>query len=344
MTQGLTAAIRDGYKKRRARRNAVTWLLSALVLCLCGLMLVKGNTDYPLQAVIKVLSGENVKGATYAILTLRLPRMLTGLLAGAAFGMAGNTFQTMLRNPLASPDIIGITSGSSAAAVFCIMILGLGGNAVSAISLAAGLAVAVFVYALSQGGRFSGGRLILIGIGVQAMLGALVSYILLKGAEYDVANALRWMRGSLNGAQMDSVPVLLMAVLLCGLGIMLLTKHLQILELGEEAATTLGLRTNAARVALILLSVLLTAFATAATGPIAFISFLSGPIAAKLTGSGHASPAPAGLTGAALTLGADLIGQFAFASRYPVGVITGILGAPYLIFLLIRINRKGGAA
>ncbi len=344
MTQAYASSIRDGYRKRQTRRNTVSWLLTALVLCLCGLMLIKGNTDYPLATVFKVLWGDNIKGATYAISTLRLPRMLTGLLSGIAFGMAGNTFQTMLRNPLASPDIIGITTGSSAAAVFCIMMLGLGQNAVSVISLVAGLAVALFVYALSQGGRFSGGRLILIGIGVQAMLGAFVSFLLLKGAEYDVANALRWMRGSLNGARMESVPVLLAVVTVCCLLIILLTKHLQILELGEEAATTLGIRTNATRLMLMLLSVLLTAFATAATGPIAFISFLSGPIAAKLTGTGHASPIPAGLMGATLVLGADLIGQFAFATRYPVGVITGILGAPYLIFLLIRINRKGGAA
>ncbi len=344
MTQMYLKAIYAGYKKRRIRRYTVSSLLFFLVLGLCTLMLVKGNTDYTLSTVFKVLQGEKIQGATYAVLAIRLPRMLVGLLAGIAFGMSGNTFQTMLKNPLASPDIIGIAAGSSAAAVFCILMLHLSGGIVSFAALIAGLVVALLVYALSQGGRFSGGRLILIGIGMQAMLGAVVSYMLLKGSEYDVPSAMRWMRGSLNGAQMQDVPTLLVAVCVCGFGIVLFTRHLGILELGEDTATTLGLRANITRVLLIMFAVLLISFATAATGPIAFVAFLAGPIARKLAGAGAVSAVPAGLTGALLVLGADLIGQFAFAARYPVGVITGILGAPYLIFLLIRVNRKGGAA
>ncbi|MEA4998170.1 MAG: iron chelate uptake ABC transporter family permease subunit [Candidatus Limiplasma sp.] len=344
MTEQGKGGMWAGYRRRRLRARLVGAVLLVLCAGLCTLMLLKGNTDYPLHTVLAVLQGQTIRGATYAIGTLRLPRMLTGLLAGLAFGMAGSTFQTMLRNPLASPDIIGITSGSSAAAVFCILVLGMGGAAVSAWALVAGLAVAALVYGLSGGGKFSGGRLILIGIGVQAMLGALVNYLLLKAAEYDVANALRWLRGSLNGVDMAGVPPLLLAVLGCGAGILLLTRQLNILELGEDAATTLGLRTHRTRLLLILLSVLLISFATAATGPIAFVAFLAGPIAGRLTGGSAAPPLVAGLTGAVLVLGADLLGQFAFAARYPVGVVTGILGAPYLVFLLIRINRKGGAA
>ncbi len=344
MTQDYSAIIQAGYKKRRTRRRMASGLLLLVVLGLCALMLIKGNTDYPLSIVFRVLRGEKIQGAAYAIHALRLPRMLAGLLAGIAFGMAGNTFQTMLKNPLASPDIIGITAGSSAAAVFCILMLHLSGSVVSIAALAAGLTVALFVYAMSRGGRFSGGRLILIGIGVQAMLGAFVSYMLLKGSEYDVPTALRWMRGSLNSAQMRDVPSLLAAVAVCGSGILLLTRHLGILELGEDAATTLGLKTNLTRILLIICAVLLISFATAATGPVAFVAFLAGPIAKKLAGASSPAAVPSALVGAVLVLGADLIGQFAFATRYPVGVITGILGAPYLIFLLIRVNRRGGAA
>lgn len=344
MTQDHTAIIRAGHKQRRTRQRLASGLLCFVVLGLCALMLIKGNTDYPLSVVFRVLRGEKIKGASYAIQTLRLPRMLTGLLAGIAFGMAGNVFQTMLKNPLASPDIIGITAGSSAAAVFCILMLHLSGSIVSFAALIAGLAVALFVYTMSRGGRFSGGRLILIGIGMQAMLNALISYMLLKGSEYDVPTALRWMRGSLNGVQMRDVPSLLIAVTVCGIGVMLLTRHLGILELGEDAATTLGLKTNPTRILLIICAVLLISFATAATGPVSFVAFLAGPIAKKLAGASIPAAAPSALVGAVLVLGADLIGQFAFTSRYPVGVVTGILGAPYLIFLLIRVNKKGGTA
>ncbi len=276
---GEKSAVQAGYGRRRRRLNMTLILLALLILCLCCAMLVMGNTVYSLETVYRVLRGEAIKGATYAVATLRLPRMLAGLFAGMAFGIGGNTFQTMLRNPLASPDIIGITTGSSAAAVFCILVLGLGGTVVSAAALAAGLFVAVLIYALSRGGRFSGGRLILIGIGAQAMLGALVSYMLLKASEYDVASALRWMRGSLNGMQMSDVRALSLAVIACGTCIVLFSRKLQILELGEETATTLGVRTDRTRVVLIANSVLLISFATAVTGPVAFVSFLAGPIA-----------------------------------------------------------------
>ena len=127
--------IKQGYYKRKIRLISVTTLLAVLTISLCLMMLLYGNTNYSLDVVIKVLSGEKIKGATFAIGTLRLPRMLSGLLVGIAFGIAGNTFQTMLRNPLASPDIIGVTSGSSVAAVFCILVLGMSGTTVSIIAV-----------------------------------------------------------------------------------------------------------------------------------------------------------------------------------------------------------------
>jgi len=307
-------------------------------------MLMLGNTRYPLITIIKVLFGEHIKGASFAISTLRLPRMLAGVLAGIAFGMAGNTFQTILRNPLASPDIIGVTSGSSVAAVFCILVLHISGNLVSITAVISGLLVAILIYALSKGGSFSGGRLILIGIGVQAMLNAIISFLLLRASQYDVPGAMRWLSGSLNGMRMKNIPLLFIVVLCSGTIIMLLGQHIKVLELGEQSAITLGLKTDQTRFLLILSSVFLIAFATAITGPIAFVAFLSGPIATKLVGTGNSNVLPSGMVGASLVIGADLIGQFAFDTQFPVGVITGILGAPYLLFLLIRMNRKGGGA
>ncbi len=344
MTKNNINMVKTGFHQRKVRFIAVTIILAVLTLILCGGMLYLGNTRYSPEVIIRVLLGEQIKGAAFAIGTLRLPRMLSGLLAGMAFGMAGNTFQTMLRNPLASPDIIGITSGSSVAAVFCILVLNISGNLVSISAVIAGVTVASLIYILSRGGSFSGGRLILIGIGIQAMLNAVISFLLLRANQYDVPAALRWLSGSLNGMQMKDIPGLFLAVVIFGCMLTLLGRQLKILELGEHSATTLGLRTDRTRLLLILSAVFLIAYATAVTGPIAFVAFLAGPIAGRLAGTGFSNVVPAGLTGAAMVLLADIVGQHAFDIRFPVGIITGILGAPYLLYLLIRMNRTGGTA
>ena len=333
--------IKHAYYKRRARAIIANVSLIAIVLCICIMMLLYGNTNYSLDVVIRVLRGENIQGATFAIATLRLPRMLSGLLVGIAFGIAGNTFQTMLRNPLASPDIIGVTSGSSVAAVFCILVLGLSGPAVSIISVISGLLVSMLIYLLSKDISFSGSRLILIGIGIQAMLQAAISFLLLKASQYDVPGAMRWLSGSLNGMTMKCNPTLFIVVMVFGIISLLFTKYLQVLELGDEFATTLGIRLNLVRIILILSTVFLIAFATSTTGPIAFVAFLAGPIASKIVGRGSSNVLASGLVGALLVLSSDMIGQYVFSTRFPVGVITGILGAPYMLFLLICINRRG---
>ena len=333
--------IKHAYYKRRARAIIANVSLIAIVLCICIMMLLYGNTNYSLDVVIRVLRGENIQGATFAIATLRLPRMLSGLLVGIAFGIAGNTFQTMLRNPLASPDIIGVTSGSSVAAVFFILVLGLSGPAVSIISVISGLLVSMLIYLLSKDISFSGSRLILIGIGIQAMIQAAISFLLLKASQYDVPGAMRWLSGSLNGMTMKGIPTLFIVVLVFGIISLLFTKYLQVLELGDEFATTLGIRLNLVRIILILSAVFLIAFATSTTGPIAFVAFLAGPIASKIVGRGSSNVLASGLVGALLVLSSDMIGQYVFSTRFPVGVITGILGAPYMLFLLICINRRG---
>lgn len=342
MTEQNHKIVAAGFRQRKVRFIAATMILAILTLILCGIMLYLGNSIYSADVTIRVLLGEDIKGASFAIGTLRLPRMLLGLLAGMAFGMAGNTFQTMLRNPLASPDIIGVSMGSSVAAVFCILVLNISGIYVSVLAVVAALSIALLIYILSRGGSFSGGRLILIGIGIQAMLSAFISFLLLRANQYDVPAALRWLSGSLNGVQLKDVPGLLLIVLIFGCILMLLSRHLKILELGEDYAAMLGMRTDRIRLLLILSAVVLAASATAITGPIAFVAFLAGPISSRLTGAGHSSVISAGLTGASMVLLADIIGQYAFNTRFPVGIITGILGAPYLLILLMRMNRTGG--
>lgn len=331
----------EGRTKRRRRFILVTSLLAIIAFALCCTMLMLGNTIYPVQDVIRVLLGEQVKGASFAVETIRFPRMVAGVFSGFAFGVAGTVFQTMLRNPLANPNVIGITAGSSAAAVFCIIVLHASNMVVSIASVVGGLATVIVIFLLSKGTSFSIGRLILIGIGIQAMFNAVISYLMLIGQHHDIPTAMRWLSGSLNGAKMENLSPLILTVLIFTPVIILLGKRLDMLELGEQAATSLGIDTDKTRLVLIISSVLIIALATAATGPIAFVAFLSGPIAKRLVGVGFSNIIPSGLVGIVIVLASDLIGQFAFVARYPVGVITGILGAPYLIYLLIRMNRKG---
>ncbi|MEN0071145.1 MAG: iron chelate uptake ABC transporter family permease subunit [Propionicimonas sp.] len=344
MTALALERVTTGRRTRQRRRRVATLALVALVLVLGVTMLCLGETTYSLAEVGRVLLGEQVKGASFAVGTLRLPRALAGILAGLAFGAAGASFQTMLRNPLASPDIIGISAGASAAAVWCILVLHWSGPAVSVIAVVAGLVVAGAIYALARGGESAGGRLILIGIGVGAMLDSVVSYLLLNASAWDVPTAVRWLTGSLNGIRMEAIAPLAVAVVVLGGALLFVARDLRALEFGDQSATALGVRVDAVRLVLVLAAVGLVGFATATTGPIAFVAFLAGPIATRLVGAGAPVVLPAALTGAALVLAADLLGQFAFDTRFPVGVVTGMIGAPYLLFLLIRLNRAGGSA
>ncbi|MFD0673250.1 FecCD family ABC transporter permease [Cohnella sp. GCM10027633] len=341
MTSNTVAAIMAGRRQRRRRWIALTSVLAALALALCCAHLYLGNTHYPVKDIFRALIGEQVKGVSFAVNTVRLPRMLTGLFAGFAFGIAGSMFQTMLRNPLANPDVLGITEGSSAAAVFCILILHTSESVVSVASVVAGLITASVIFLLAMGRTYSIGRIILVGIGIDAIMRAAISYLLMKGGQFDIPAAMRWLSGSLNGSKMDELPPLVLAVLILSPVVILLGKHLSLMELGEQAASSLGLNASQTRFVLVVCSVGIIAIATSTTGPIAFVALLAGPIARMLVGSGFSAILPAGLVGINLVLAADLIGQYAFVTRYPVGVITGILGAPYLIFLLVRMSRKG---
>jgi iron complex transport system permease protein len=336
-------AVTRGRIRRSARRRVVLAVLTVLVFVLFVISLMVGRTYYPLPDVLRVVAGEQVPGATFTVGTLRLPRAVLGVLVGACFGLGGVTFQTMLRNPLASPDIIGISAGASAAAAFAIVTLGLGETGVSAFAIVAALGVALLIYLLSFKDGVAGTRLILIGIGIAAMLESVTAYILSQAAEWDLQNASRWLTGSLNGSTwQETVPV---AVAAAVLGPMLLSqaRNLSTMQLGDDTAAALGVRLERTRILVIVAAVGLIAFATAATGPIAFVAFLAGPIAARIIGPTGSLLVPAALVGALLVLVADFVGQYAFDIRYPVGVVTGVLGAPYLIYLLIRTNRAGGS-
>lgn len=330
------------HRCRRIGRQRLTVALLALLVCfLFVLTLVLGQSLTPPAVVVRVLLGENVAGASFLVGTLRLPRAVLLLLAGLSFGLGGVVFQIMLRNPLASPDIIGITSGAGAAAVFALIVLSLSGPVVSIIAVVAGLGVALLVYVLAARNGVAGTRLILVGIGVSAMLHSVTAYILSSAPAWNLQEALRWLTGSVNGAQLGDAPPLLLALIVFGGLLFSQRRELEALRLGDDTAAALGVKLARTRIIVVFAAVGMIATATAVTGPIAFISFLSGPIAARLIGSGGSLLLPSALIGAVLTLAGDYAGQFLLPSRYPVGVVTGALGAPYLLYLIVRINRSG---
>lgn len=315
----------------------------ALLVTGLALSLMLGRSVVPPGILLRVLTGAEVPGASFAVMDLRLPRALTAMLAGLSFGLGGAAFQIMLRNPLASPDIIGISRGASAAAVLAIVVFGLEGPIVSILAVIAGLGVAMLILALSFRGGVAGSRLILVGIAVSAMLDSIIAYALSRAVSWDLTEAMRWLSGSVNGAQLSQVLPILLSLAVFGGVLVGRARDLETLRLGEDAAAALGTRVAQTRLLVIVAAVGLIAVATAVSGPIAFVAFLSGPMAARILGPNGSLLVPAGLVGALLVLVADHAGQFLLPSRFPVGVVTGALGAPYLIWLIVRANRAGGS-
>lgn len=330
-------------RTRSRRRGRVITGLAVLVLAAWCATLMLGQSVHGPGEVLGVLLGSEQSGAQFIVGELRLPRASLALVVGLSFGLAGSTFQTLLRNPLASPDIIGITAGASAAAAIAIVTFGLTGLEVSLTAVLAGIGVATAVYLLAyRRGHSAGTRLILIGIGVAAMMRSIIGWQLERASNVQVVEAMRWLTGSLNGAHWHDVRLVLGALVVLGALILWRTRELEASTLGDDAASALGVRVERVRILVVVAAVALICFATAAAGPIVFLAFLSGPIAARIIGPRGSVIIPAALVGALLVLVSDFVGQFALGTRLPVGVVTGILGAPYLIHLIIRTNRTGG--
>lgn len=288
--------------------------------------------------VVRTLLGDGTQATSFIVNELRLPRVLCALLVGAALGIAGAVFQTLTRNPLGSPDIIGFTWGAAAFAVLQIAVLGGGAFAVSGSAIVGGIVTAFAVYGLSLGGRgggHTGARLILVGIGVSALLAAVTTFIVAR-ADLGAAQAARvWLTGSLNGRGWEYAwPLAVSLAILLPL-LFLLAKSLRMLELGDEAAIGLGVRVDQARPALIVVAVALSGVATAAAGPVPFVALAAPQLARRLTRVTGPGLVAAGLMGALLLSASDLAAQRLLPSTgLPVGVMTGALGGAYLIWLL----------
>lgn len=326
---------------RRARAAAVSLVLSIAVGLSFAVSVSIGDFPIPLAEVVPAIFGFGSPDAHFIVQTLRLPRALTGLLVGGAFGLSGAIFQSLARNPLASPDVIGITAGAGTAAVFIIVILGGGGLLVSLGSFGGALATAAAIYFFAYRRGITAYRLVLVGIGVGAVLTSVTSYLLARAQIWDAKRATVWLTGSLNGRGWEHVRPVALAMLALVPLVLVLARPLGALQLGDDTARGLGVGVERYRRQLIVAGVALASVATASAGPVAFVAFVAPPIARRLTRS-SLTLIPAALTGGLLMLVSDLVARRAFSpTELPVGIITGIVGAPYLLWLLARANRAG---
>ena len=331
--------------------------LALAVVAVFAVSVLLGSYTVTIPDFFKILAahltgGQRIPGASFIVMEHKLPRAVVGTLIGAAFGLSGALFQTMLRNPLASPDVIGISYGASAAAVTAIVVFGASGAVVSGAAFAGALGVAALIYAISRSGSLgsggrrgdaAGSRLILAGVGIAAALHSVVSFLLTRADIRVAADVLIWLNGSLNPATWERAGILGLTLIVLVPAVALLAGPLRILELGDDTAAGLGVRVNAARLAIVVTAVGLSAAATAAAGPVAFVAFLAGPIARRFVRK--ASLPASALAGVLIVLSADFFAAniaplLLGGTVLPVGVVTGALGAPFLLWLLVTSNRK----
>jgi iron complex transport system permease protein len=318
--------------------------LVVAILALLVLSVATGELSIPPSEVVETLLGGGDRSTRFVVETLRLPRALTGILVGAALGAAGAIFQSITRNPLGSPDIVGFVQGASAGAVLQIVVFGGGAFATAAGAVVGGVATAVLVYALAFRGGVQGYRLVLVGIAIAAMLVAVTDYLLTRSTLEQAQEANVWLTGSLNGRGWEHVRPVAAALTILLPAAALLARRLRMLELGDDLARALGVPVERSRLALIFVAVALAAVATASAGPIVFVALAAPQIARRLTRASGRGVACAALMGAALLLGADVAGERVFGpTQLPVGVLTGAGGGLYLIWLLRREWRGASA-
>ncbi|WP_241386903.1 FecCD family ABC transporter permease [Rhodococcus sp. CH91] len=331
----------------RARMVLVCALLvAATVLLLCVAL---GRGDYPLSPlqVAEVLVGGGERLDRFIVFDLRLPRGVAAVVVGAALAVSGAITQSVSRNSLASPDILGITAGASAAAVALIVVTSSGSIvgmlAVLGLPLSALLGAvltATVIYLLAWRRGADGFRLVLIGIGVNAMLLAVTQWMLVSADINDVSRAQVWLTGSLNGVSWSQVVPAAIALLLVGSWAATASFTVGALRLGDDTARSLGVRLQTQQALLLIAACALAAVATAAAGPIGFVALAAPQIALRLVGSAGPPIIASALTGALFVVAADLIARTILPVALPVGLVTSALGGPFLLYLLVRSNRK----
>ncbi|MEZ7002925.1 FecCD family ABC transporter permease [Streptomyces sp. AD55] len=324
----------------------VTLLLAGAAFLVFCLSIGAGDFPIALPRVVATVFGAGERVDEFVIMDLRMPRALAGLVVGCALGVSGALTQSLARNPLASPDVLGITGGAGMVAVFLVTVSGGtaaavdGALGVSAAALAGGLGTGLLVYFLAWRRGVDGFRLILIGVSVSAVTEAITTWLLVTADIRDVARAQAWLVGSLDNRSWGEVGI----AAWCALGLLAVVAcaafPLKPLHLGDEVAAGLGVRHTRVRAVLLLCAVLLAGVAVSAAGPVPFVALVA-PQAAMRLARCPTPPLPAsGLVGAVLLTGSDLIARTVLPVTLPVGVVTAAIGGPFLVYLLVRANLR----
>jgi len=337
------AVVRGGGLSVRFSPRAC-WAVAGLLLAAAAMGVVAlGTGPYPLSplAVLRTLAGHGPAGADFIVNGLRLPRAADGLAAGAALGLSGAVFQALTRNPLGSPDVIGLGDGAATGALVVILLLGGGTGATAVGAVLGGLGTALAVYLLAWRQGVSGLRLVLVGIGVSAALAAVNTWLLSRSGVNQATDALSWLVGNLSGRGWSDAAVAGAGLLLLGPVVLGHGRRLAALELGDDAAAALGVPVPATRLVLLLAGTGLTALAVAAAGPVPFVALAAPHLARRLTRRPGANLCAAAGAGALLTVSADWLAQRVVPNAaLPVGVVASVLGGLYLaVSLFARRHR-----
>ncbi|MER5865776.1 iron ABC transporter permease [Kitasatospora sp. NPDC002040] len=341
---GYTVA-RFGPASFLVHRRSVA-VAAALLVLLAGAVVASlclGESTVPPASVLDVLLGRPSPDQL-VVGELRLPRVTVGLLVGLALGLAGALIQTVARNPLASPDVIGVSHGASAVVVG-LMSFGYVQTArqVPWAAVAGGLAAGLLVYLLAWRRGMHAQRFVLIGIGISIALSSLTSLFLTKGDGLQAQQAKVWMTGSLNGAGLEQSAWLAWVLLAAVPAVLWSARAQRSISFDDSTAIGLGLRLNRIRLGTALLGIVLASCATGAAGPVDFVALMAPQIAVRLVRGARLPLFCSALTGAVVVVAADLLARRLLAPvELPVGVVTALVGAPYLMWLLIR-SRRGGS-
>lgn len=324
-----------------SRRLIITCLLLLIACVMAGVWgLRSGAVTLETSQVFAALMGDAPRSMTMVVTEWRLPRVLMALLIGAALGVSGAIFQSLMRNPLGSPDVMGFNTGAWSGVLVAMVLFGQDLTAIALAAMVGGIVTSLLVWLLAWRNGIDTFRLIIIGIGVRAMLVAFNTWLLLKASLETALTAGLWNAGSLNGLTWaktsPSAPIIILMLIAAAL----LVRRMRLLEMGDDTACALGVSVERSRLLMMLVAVVLTAAATTA-GPISFIALVAPHIARRISGTARWGLTQAALCGALLLLVADLCAQQLFMPyQLPVGVVTVSLGGIYLIVLLIQESRK----
>lgn len=305
-----------------------------------------GSGDFPLSPgeVLVALFGGGDETSRFVVWTLRLPRLLGAVLVGASLAISGAIFQALARNPLVAPDIIGINGGAALAAV-AIIVLGAPSALIGPAAFVGAFAAALLVYLLAWRGGIGPYRLVLVGIGIAAAATAGVSLLITRSEILAVKEATVWLIGSLYATGWEDVALVAASLAILIPASVVLGRRLALLQLGDEAAVSMGMHPERARLALLGVAVTLAAVSVAVAGPIGFVAFVAPHLARRLARASGSGILPAAAAiGALLLIGSDILARRILEpSELPVGILTVILGAPYFLWLLSRSQRAVGS-